>query len=176
PSGACAGRGKSTARTRARPPAKARHADRHPHRTPQHPQRRRPGGLEVPGRLPGRSRSAGALLFTGVYDVTGGADGTQMFWLTRVPRTAALVLAGAAMSMAGLVMQLLTQNRFVEPTTTGTTEWAGLGLLVIMIVMPSASIALRMTAAVVAAFIGTMGFFLLLRRISLRTSLVVPIV
>ncbi|HLR27723.1 MAG TPA: iron chelate uptake ABC transporter family permease subunit [Ruania sp.] len=115
-------------------------------------------------------------LFTGVYDVTGGADGTQMFWLTRVPRTAALVLAGAAMSMAGLVMQLLTQNRFVEPTTTGTTEWAGLGLLVIMIVMPSASIALRMTAAVVAAFIGTMGFFLLLRRISLRTSLVVPIV
>jgi len=115
-------------------------------------------------------------LFTGVYDVTGAADGTEMFWLTRVPRTAALVLAGAAMSMAGLVMQLLTQNRFVEPTTTGTTEWAGLGLLVIMIVMPSASIALRMTAAVLAAFIGTMGFFLLLRRISLRTSLVVPIV
>src|SRR5699024_5968744 len=115
-------------------------------------------------------------LFTGVYDVTGGADGAEMFLLTRVPRTAALVLAGAAMSMAGLVMQLLTQNRFVEPTTTGTTEWAGLGLLVIMILVPSASIGLRMTAAVLAAFIGTMGFFLLLRRISLRTSLIVPIV
>jgi len=115
-------------------------------------------------------------LFTGVYDVTGGADVAEMFLLTRVPRTAALVLAGAAMSMAGLVMQLLTQNRFVEPTTTGTTEWAGLGLLVIMILVPSASIGLRMTAAVLAAFIGTMGFFLLLRRISLRTSLIVPIV
>src|SRR5690625_3786855 len=67
-------------------------------------------------------------LFIGVYDVFGHADGGEMFTTTRVPRTIALVLAGAAMSMSGLVMQLLTQNRFVEPTTTGTTEWAGLGL------------------------------------------------
>ena len=52
-----------------------------------------------------------------------------MFSITRIPRTIALVLAGAAMAMSGLAMQLLTQNRFVEPTTTGTTEWAGLGLL-----------------------------------------------
>ena len=51
-----------------------------------------------------------------------------MFFITRVPRTVALMLTGAAMAMAGLVMQLITQNRFVEPTTTGTIEWAGLGL------------------------------------------------
>ena len=52
-----------------------------------------------------------------------------MFFITRVPRTAALMLTGAAMAMAGLVMQIITQNRFVEPTTTGTIEWSGLGLL-----------------------------------------------
>ena len=70
-----------------------------------------------------------ASLFVGVYDIFGADDGWRMFAITRVPRTIALVLAGAAMAMSGLVMQLLTQNRFVEPTTTGTTEWAGLGLL-----------------------------------------------
>lgn len=115
-------------------------------------------------------------LFTGVYDIFGSEDGREMFAITRVPRTIALVLAGAAMAMCGLVMQLLTQNRFVEPTTTGTTEWAGLGLLSVMILMPTASILTRMAGAVVAAFIGTMIFFLFLRRVSLRTSLIVPIV
>lgn len=80
------------------------------------------------------------------------------------------------MAMAGLVMQLLTQNRFVEPTTTGTTEWAGLGLLTVMVLVPNPSIPLRMTGAIIAAFIGTMVFFAFLRRVSLRSSLIVPIV
>lgn len=115
-------------------------------------------------------------LFTGQYDIFNAEDGAEMFAITRIPRTLALVLAGAAMAMCGLVMQLLTQNRFVEPTTTGTTEWAGLGLLTVMIVFPHASITARMIGAVVAAFIGTMVFFLFLRRVSLRSSLIVPIV
>ncbi len=68
-------------------------------------------------------------LFTGVFDIFGGEAGWEMFNITRIPRTVALVPRGAAMAMSGLVMQLLTQNRFVEPTTTGTTEWAGLGLI-----------------------------------------------
>ncbi len=115
-------------------------------------------------------------LFTGVYDVFGAQDGAEMFAITRIPRTIALVLAGAAMAMSGLVMQLLTQNRFVEPTTTGTTEWAGLGLLVMLVLFPQASILSKMAVAIVFAFAGTMLFFLFLRRVSLKASLTVPIV
>nr|NLD41419.1 iron chelate uptake ABC transporter family permease subunit [Actinomycetales bacterium] len=115
-------------------------------------------------------------LFTGVYDIVGAEDGVDVFLTTRIPRTIALVLAGAAMAMSGLVMQLLTQNRFVEPTTTGTTEWAGLGLMATMIVVPNSPILLRMVVAVVFAFVGTMVFFMFLRRVTLRSSLIVPIV
>jgi len=115
-------------------------------------------------------------LFTGVYDIFGKDDGAQMFAITRIPRTIALVLAGAAMAMSGLVMQLLTQNRFVEPTTTGTTEWAGLGLLTMLVLFPSASLLSKMGVAIVFAFIGTMVFFLFLQRVSLKASLTVPIV
>lgn len=117
-----------------------------------------------------------ASLLVGVYDVLGAPDGLEMFAITRVPRTIALVLAGAAMAMSGLVMQQLTQNRFVEPTTTGTTEWAGLGLLAVMIVAPQASLLTKMSAAVLAAFAGTMVFFLVLRRVRLRSSIIVPII
>lgn len=117
-----------------------------------------------------------ASLLTGEYDVFGDEFGLEMFNLTRVPRTIALVLAGAAMAMSGLVMQLLTQNRFVEPTTTGTTEWAGLGLLFAMVFFPDATVLQRMLSAVVFSFVGTMIFFQFLRRVTLRSSLIVPII
>jgi iron complex transport system permease protein len=115
-------------------------------------------------------------LFTGVYDIRGQADGFQMFFITRVPRTAALMLTGAAMSMSGLVMQLLTQNRMVEPTTTGTIEWSGLGLLLVYLLFPAPSLVLRMTGAIIFSFVGTMIFFLFLRKVKLRSSLIVPII
>ncbi|MGI5899139.1 MAG: ABC transporter permease [Christensenellales bacterium] len=115
-------------------------------------------------------------LFTGVYDIRGQADGMQMFFITRVPRTAALMLTGAAMSMSGLVMQLITQNRLVEPTTTGTIEWAGLGLVFVYLLIPAPTLVQRMAGAIIFSFAGTMAFFLLLRRVKLRSSLIVPII
>lgn len=115
-------------------------------------------------------------LMVGEYSILDNEDGWEMFFTTRIPRTVALVLAGAAMAMSGLVMQLLTQNRFVEPTTTGTTEWAGLGLLFSLILFPHASVLVKMIISVLFAFVGTMVFFAFLRRVALRSSLIVPII
>ncbi|MBP1907548.1 iron complex transport system permease protein [Paenibacillus turicensis] len=115
-------------------------------------------------------------LLTGVYDIKGQADGMEMFFITRVPRTFALMLTGAAMAMSGLVMQLITQNRLVEPTTTGTMEWSGLGLMFIYLFFPAPSLVLRMTGAIIFSFIGTMIFFVFLKKVKLRSSLVVPII
>lgn len=115
-------------------------------------------------------------LFTGVYDIRGQEDGWEMFFITRVPRTAALMLTGAAMSMSGLVLQLITQNRMVEPTTTGTIEWAGLGLICVYLVVPAPTLVMRMTGAIAFSFVGTMIFFFFLRKVRLRSSLIVPII
>ena len=115
-------------------------------------------------------------LAVGQYDILNSDDGWAMFRTTRVPRTIALVLAGAAMAMSGLIMQMLTQNRCVEPTTTGTTEWAGLGLLASFVFFPNGTIMTRMLLAVGFAFVGTMVFFAFLRKVTLRSSLIVPIV
>ena len=45
-----------------------------------------------------------------------------------------------------------------------------------MVLVPNPSIPLRMAGAIIAAFIGTMVFFAFLRRVSLKSSLIVPIV
>ncbi len=120
-------------------------------------------------------------LFIGAGQVTLDAVWTDpmmrdIFFISRVPRTLALLLAGSAMSVAGLIMQLLTQNRFVEPSLAGTTQSAGFGLMVVMVVAPSASLMVKMVVASVFAMIGTLLFMMLLRRIVLKSALVVPLV
>ena len=97
-------------------------------------------------------------LFVGVSSLspaalwTEGMSGrsAQILFAARVPRTLALMLAGAGMAMAGLVMQILVRNRFVEPSTVGTTEAAGLGILLVMLFAPDLPVIARMLVA--AAF------------------------
>ncbi|WP_240471067.1 ABC transporter permease [Leucobacter chironomi] len=117
-----------------------------------------------------------ASLAIGVYDISGSDFGPEMFWITRVPRTIALVLAGAAMATSGLVMQMLTQNRFVDATTSGTTEWAALGLLLAALLLPGIGLVGKMVIASGFAFVGAMLFMLILRRVVIRTTLVVPLI
>lgn len=115
-------------------------------------------------------------MIIGVYDITEQENGWKMLFITRLPRTFALMLTGSAMSLAGLVMQLITQNKMVEPTTTGTIEWAGLGLLVVYLVFPAPSLLQRMTGAILFALGGTLLFYMILRQIKFTSPLIVPIV
>jgi len=132
--------------------------------------------IALPLALAGVAALVVLSLFVGAYDLAADDFGGEMFFISRVPRAVALVLAGCAMAVSGLIMQLLTQNRFVEPSTTGTTEWAALGLLVTVLLVPAAPLWVRMVAASIAAFVGTMVFIGILQRISLRSSLVVPLI
>lgn len=141
-----------------------------------HPPRTLARRLALPAATAGVAALVVASLFVGAYDLAADSFGAEMLFISRVPRTLALVLAGCAMAVSGLIMQLLTQNRFVEPSTTGTSEWAALGLLVTVLLAPAAPLLVRMIVASVAAFIGTMIFIGILRRISLRSSLVVPLI
>ncbi|MDY5278392.1 iron chelate uptake ABC transporter family permease subunit [Sharpea porci] len=115
-------------------------------------------------------------LHVGVYDIYKDDGGMKMLFLTRIPRTIALLLTGAAMSISGLVMQTLTQNKMVEPTTTGTIEWASLGLLLVSVIFPAPTITMKIIACIVFSFVGTMIFFVLLSRIRLKSSMLVPII
>ncbi|MEM6161266.1 ABC transporter permease [Erwinia sp. P6884] len=115
---------------------------------------------------------AGQMTLQGVWS---DADMRDIFLISRVPRTLALLLAGSAMSVAGLIMQMLTQNRFVEPSIAGTTQSASLGLLLVMIFNPAAPVLLKMGVATVFAMGGTALFMLLLQRMRIKSPLMVPL-
>lgn len=118
----------------------------------------------------------GASLFTGVYDIHNNVNGWQMFQITRISRTIALILTGISMALCGMVMQITARNKLVAPSTTGSIEWAGLGLILVYILIPSPSILIRTLGAILFSFIGTVLFFVLFKRIKFQNSKVIPIV
>ncbi len=101
---------------------------------------------------------------------------TQVLVASRVPRTLALLLAGSAMAVAGLLMQMLARNHYVEPSTMGTAESAGMGMLVGVLLWPDMPIFAKMGLAAVFALAGTALFLAVLSRIRLRAALIVPLV
>ncbi|WP_245273025.1 ABC transporter permease [Microvirga lotononidis] len=105
-----------------------------------------------------------------------GSQATRILVVSRIPRTVALVLAGMAMAVAGLIMQMLTQNRFVEPSTAGTVESAGLGLLTVTLFAPDLPVFGKMLVAAGFALAGTALFLRILRLVPLRSVLTVPLV
>lgn len=101
---------------------------------------------------------------------------TQVMLASRVPRTIALVLAGMAMAVAGSIMQMLAQNRFVEPSTAGTVESASLGLLIVLLFAPDLPVFGKMLVAALFALSGTALFLRILALVPLRSALTVPLV
>jgi iron complex transport system permease protein len=117
------------------------------------------------------------LALVGVSLLVGiGDQSWDIMLVSRLPRTLALVLAGAGLAVAGVLMQLVTQNRFVEPSTAGTAQSAGLGMLTVTIVAPDAPVVVKMLCAAAFALVGTAAFLGILRSIPLRSTLTVPLV
>ena len=101
-------------------------------------------------------------------------------WLTltasRLPRLAALVLAGAGLSVCGVILQHIVRNKFVEPGTTGGLDAAKLGILVALTVMPAAGTLSRMLFALVFCLMASLLFIAVIRRIQFRNLVLVPVV
>jgi iron complex transport system permease protein len=106
----------------------------------------------------------------------GDLEAGWLIAVSRFPRTAAALLAGAGLALAGVVTQLAVQNRLVEPSLTGTPEAAMIGLLAITLIAPGSALIWKMTVAAIAALIGTIGFLALARHVPRKDPILLPIV
>lgn len=121
-------------------------------------------------------------LFVGVSSIKPmdlldfGSEETEIFLISRVPRLVAILLAGAGMSIAGLIMQQLSRNKFVSPTTAGTLDATRLGILVSMLLFTNASTIEKMIVAFAFALAGTLLFMQILDRIKFKDAIFIPLV
>lgn len=125
-----------------------------------------------------------ASLLIGVYsiswnDVRTGSDefhSMMVLVVSRIPRTVAIIVVGASTSITGMIMQMLSRNRFVSPSTAGTVESASLGVLIATLMYPGAAIGVKILFATIVAMLGTGAFLLILRQIPIKSPLMVPLI
>ncbi|MBY0096898.1 ABC transporter permease [Mesobacillus maritimus] len=96
--------------------------------------------------------------------------------VSRVPRLLSIILAGVGMSICGLIMQQLTRNKFVSPTTAGTEDSARFGILVSMMLFSGAGQFVRVLVAFFFALLGSFIFMKLLDKIKYKDAIFIPLV
>lgn len=121
-------------------------------------------------------------IFIGVTDLSP----TDLFSLTeeqaevllvsRLPRLISILIAGASMSIAGLIMQQLSKNKFVSPTTAGTLDSARFGVLVSLMMFTAASPLLKTLVSFSFALVGTFIFMKILEKIKFKDPVFIPLV
>ncbi|WP_010139775.1 ABC transporter permease [Oceanicola sp. S124] len=120
-------------------------------------------------------------LFIGAVPVTLGdflhdPEGQRLLLVSRIPRTLAAILAGAALAVSGQIMQILARNRFVEPMSAGAGQSAAMGVLIATLLFPATAIWAKMSIAAMTTLIGSLGLLMILRPLPPTQPLLVPLV
>lgn len=121
-------------------------------------------------------------LFVGVSALSIGdiialkEDKIRLLMISRVPRLVSILVAGVGLGVSGLIMQQISRNKFVSPTTAATTDFAKLGILVGMMYMGNAGQMTKMLIAFAFAMAGTVVFMTMMKRIQIKNIIFVPLV
>ena len=112
-----------------------------------------------------------------IFDVfIGGTRSHFNFLNSRLPRTLSLVITGFGLSIAGLVFQQISNNKFVSPTTSGSISGAQLGLAIAVVFMGNASTGMKMLFSFACSLLATFLFMAIMNRLKYRTLIYVPLV
>lgn len=117
-------------------------------------------------------------LFVGIGELSpiqlleGDTDTWQLLLISRIPRLFAIVLAGAGLSIAGLIMQQISQNRFAAPSTSGTIECAMFGYVLSLVLFGDGQ---QLWLIFLTAMMGTLCFIQLIQRIQFKNAVFVPL-
>ncbi|EEF16137.1 ABC transport system permease protein [Actinobacillus minor 202] len=109
-------------------------------------------------------------------DVFQQPEQTQLFFVSRLPRTFAIILVGATLSIAGMVLQIVLKNRFIEPSMIGASQSAALGILIATLLFPATPLLAKMSFAAVCALIGMAIFMFLMRNLPPHQKLMLPLI
>ncbi|MGL5259267.1 MAG: ABC transporter permease [Lachnospiraceae bacterium] len=96
--------------------------------------------------------------------------------ISRIPRLIACILTGIGLSIAGLIMQQLCQNKFVSPSTGATISSAQFGILLALVFFPQSTIVTRAIFSFITAILGTWIFVFFINKISVKDVVLVPLI
>lgn len=114
----------------------------------------------------GSAEMSFAEFFGGFLRKEGFETETIIIYSLRLPRVFGAVIAGAGLSLSGLLLQRVTDNDLASPNIIGVNSGAGVGVIVTLALFPSAVFGVS-----VAAFIGAFLTTLMIVGIASKTGM-----
>ena len=99
-----------------------------------------------------------------------------LLFKSRIPRTISIIFTGVGMSVSGIIMQQLSRNKFVSPSTAATLDSAKFGVLIAMLLFVGSSIFVKMAISFVVALVGTFLFMRFVGKIKAKNILLIPLI
>lgn len=121
-------------------------------------------------------------IFVGVKDISIfdlhrlTHDELLVIFVSRVPRTIAVLIAGVGMSISGLIVQQISLNKFVSPTTMGTLDACKMGILFSMILFPNGGIVFKTLLSFTIALLASIVFLRLASKIKVQNVIFIPLI
>lgn len=107
--------------------------------------------------------------------LAGDKDAWLIFKYSRIPRTMAIILAASSLSVAGLIMQSVGRNKFISPSTAGTTDAALLGVLLSYLFLKNLNFYGKFIFAFIFAFGATFLFLKFIQKLKHRDIVYIPL-
>ncbi|MCC9043257.1 iron chelate uptake ABC transporter family permease subunit [Myroides sp. M-43] len=121
-------------------------------------------------------------VFVGVKDISVfdihrlTQDEMLVILVSRLPRMISVLIAGIGMSISGLIVQQISMNKFVSPTTMGTLDACKMGILFSMILFPGGGMMYKMILSFAIALIASVVFLKISSKIKMRNVIFIPLV
>lgn len=119
-------------------------------------------------------------LFIGAYNLDwqlifkGDFSDIYILLESRIPRMLAVLTAGMGLAVAGLIMQALTGNKFVSPTTAGVSSFSSLGVVIALLF--TKNYLARVSLSFLITIIGSLLFIFLIQKIKYKDKVMIPLI
>lgn len=99
-----------------------------------------------------------------------------IIFTSRVPRLLALIISSLALSIAGIIFQQISRNKFVAPSTAATLDGAKFGLALSFILLSKSSVFVKSILAFLFSLLTTFIFVKLTAKIKFKRGVYIPLV
>ncbi|MBW3520107.1 ABC transporter permease [Flavobacterium sp. NKUCC04_CG] len=112
--------------------------------------------------------------FTDLFDLS--EESILVLYVSRIPRLISILIAGVGMSICGLIMQQITRNKFVSPTTAGTLDATKMGILFSLILFPTGGMMTKMLLSFTIAFLASLLFLKIADSVKYKSLIFIPLI
>lgn len=116
------------------------------------------------------------LCIISIYTGIGSIHDSDILIYSRIPRLLSIIISGMSLSLAGLIIQQISKNRFASPSTVGVIESATVGLSISLLLFGTRTLFINTLFGFIFSCIGIFTVFNIFNHIKFKDYIYLPLI